>query len=68
MSCSGATDRPVLFAADIFDGARIGEDVFTWEAFERTARRLCHLYSMHNTILYCDTGSGTCSFTHCHNG
>ena len=54
MSCSGATDRPVLFAADVFDGARIGEDVFTWEAFERTARRLCHLYLMHNTILYCD--------------
>ena len=54
LSCSGATDRPVLFAADIFDGARIGEDVFTREAFERTADRLCHLYSLHNTILYCD--------------
>ena len=54
MSCSGATDRPVLFAADIFDGARIGEDVFTREAFRRTADRLCHLYSLHNTILYCD--------------
>ena len=54
MSCSGATDRPVLFAADVFDGARIGEDVFTREAFERTADRLCHLYSLHNTILYCD--------------
>ena len=54
MSCSGATDRPVLFAADIFDGARIGEDVFTWDAFERTAERLCHLYSLHNTMIYCD--------------
>ena len=54
MSCSGATDRPVLFAADVFDGARIGEDVFTRDAFERTADRLCHLYPLHNTVLYCD--------------
>ena len=54
MSCSGATDRPVLFAADVFDGARIGEDVFTWDAFGRTAERLCHLYSLHNTMIYCD--------------
>ena len=54
LSCSGATDRPVLFAADVFDGARIGEDVFTWDAFGRTADRLCHLYPLHNTVLYCD--------------
>ena len=54
MSCSGGSDRTVLFASDIFDGGRIGEDVFTWEAFEDTANRLCHLYSLHNTIIYCD--------------
>ena len=54
MSCSGESDRSVLFAADVFDGARIGGDVFTWQAFETTAERLCHLYSLHNTVLYCD--------------
>lgn len=54
MSCSGGSDRSVLFASDIFDGGRIGEDVFTWEAFEDTAKRLCHLYSLHNTVIYCD--------------
>lgn len=54
MSCSGESDRTVLFGADIFDGARIGGDVFTWQAFEGTADRLCHLYSLHNTVLYCD--------------
>ena len=54
MSCSGESDRSVLLAADVFDGARIGGDVFTWQAFETTAERLCHLYSLHNTVLYCD--------------
>ena len=54
MSCSGEQDRSVLFGADIFDGARVGGDVFTWQAFEVTAERLCHLYALHNTVLYCD--------------
>ena len=54
MSCSGESDRSVLFAADVFDGARIGGDVFTWAAFEMTAHRLCHFYPLHNTVLYCD--------------
>ena len=54
MSCSGESDRSVLFAADIFDGARIGGDVFTFDAFRTTAARLCHLYALHNTVLYCD--------------
>ena len=54
MSCSGESDRSVLFGADIFDGARIGGDVFSFDAFRTTAKRLCHLYALHNTILYCD--------------
>ena len=54
MSCSGGSDRSVLFAADLFDGARIGEDVFSWQDFTTTVDRLCHLYSLHNTVLYCD--------------
>lgn len=54
MSCSGGSDRSVLFAADLFDGARIGEDVFSFASFTETADRLCHLYSLHNTLVYCD--------------
>ncbi len=54
MSCSGEIDRSVLFAADLFDGARIGGDVFSWSDFSGTVSRLCHLYSLHNTVFYCD--------------
>ena len=30
LSCSGEFDREILCAADLFDAARIGGDVFTW--------------------------------------
>ncbi len=53
LSCSGE-DRTVRFAADLFDGARIGDDVFHWESFCDTVQRLSPLYSLHNTVLYCD--------------
>lgn len=55
MSCSGFWDREVLCTADIFDGARIGEDIFTWEDFiQNFLERIMRLYSLHNNMMYCD--------------
>lgn len=55
LSCSGELDKSVLTYADLFDGARIGGDVFKWEEFiDSIVRRLHRLYSLHNTVLYCD--------------
>ncbi len=55
LSCSGELDKSVLNYADLFDGARIGGDVFKWEEFiDSVIRRLYRLYHLHNTVLYCD--------------
>ena len=54
MSCDGSSDRSVLFAADLFDGARISGDIFEWKEFKVAVGRICRLYSLHNTVLYCD--------------
>jgi hypothetical protein len=55
LSCSGEADRDVLFAADLFDGARIGGDIFTWQEFiDFFVARVLRFYPYHNTVLYCD--------------
>ena len=55
LSCSGNNDRYVLTAGDLFDGARIGGDIFTWEEFKRSlVERVLRVYPYHNTLLYCD--------------
>lgn len=55
MSCAGGWDRVVLFAADVFDGARIGEDIFSWNDFiENFMKRIMRLYPLHNNLFYCD--------------
>ena len=53
LSCSGE-ERTVRFAADIFDAARVGEDVFHFASFADTVEKLSRLYPLHNTVLYCD--------------
>lgn len=55
LSCAGAADREIRFAADIFDGARIGGDIFTWKEFvEHFAARIVRMYPYHNVLFYCD--------------
>ena len=55
LSCAGEWDRAVLFASDIFDGARIGGDIFSWEEFRRNfLERIMRFYSLHNNVFYCD--------------
>ncbi len=55
MSCSGGNDRANLFAIDIFDGGRIGEDIFSWEEFYNNfIKRIMRFYPLHNNVFYCD--------------
>ena len=55
LSCAGEWDRAVLFASDIFDAARIGGDIFSWDEFILNfLERIMRFYSYHNTLFYCD--------------
>ena len=55
LSCAGPSDRAVTFAADIFDGARIGDDIFGWQDFVANfVNRIMRFYPLHNVMLYCD--------------
>ena len=54
LSCSGARDSTILWASDIFDAARVGEDVFTWDEYRMTIGRVMDLYPLHNIQIYLD--------------
>ena len=55
LSCAGEWDRAVLFASDIFDAARIGGDIFSWDEFILNfLERIMRFYAYHNTLFYCD--------------
>lgn len=52
MSCSGHGMRDITFAADLFDGARIGGDVFDWDDFVRAALRRAFTYLCFHGIIF----------------
>ncbi len=54
LSCSGATQPSVLWASDIFDAARIGDDIFTWEENLSNIKRIQEFYPLHNIQLHVD--------------
>ncbi len=55
LSCAGAADREVRFAMDLFDGARIGGDIFNWQEFLSSfVMRVLRFYPYHNVQVYCD--------------
>jgi hypothetical protein len=55
LSCSGQGTRDVLGAADIFDAARIGGDIFRWSEFiSQCVARVMKYYYCHNVLLYND--------------
>lgn len=55
MSCSGGTTRVMTFAADYFDGARIGGDIFSWEEFvSECVDKVLKYYVYHNVLWYAD--------------
>ena len=55
MSCSGETHRDITFAMDLFDGGRIGGDVFTWNEFiEFSLKKILRYICFNNIVLYTD--------------
>lgn len=55
MSCSGNCTRDILFAADYFDGARIGGDIFKWDEFiSQCIDKVFKYYVYHNVLWYAD--------------
>jgi hypothetical protein len=53
--CAGISARDVLGAADIFDAARIGGDIFRWSEFiSQCVARIMKFYCCHNVIFYND--------------
>ncbi|MDF2922581.1 MAG: alpha-galactosidase [Paenibacillaceae bacterium] len=55
MSCSGTVTRDITFAADYFDGARVGGDIFKWEEFVDQCLDRAHKYYLyHNVLWYAD--------------
>ena len=55
MSCSGEIDYVNLAAIDIFDGGRIGGDIFSWKDFRRWGvDRILSYQPFHNTAFWGD--------------
>ncbi len=55
LSCSCPKDSDILWASDIFDAGRVGEDIFKWEEFlKEGAGRTLRFLPLHNNVLYAD--------------
>lgn len=55
MSCHGEASRDITFACDLFDGARVGADIFKWEDFlSYCVERIFKYYPLHNVVQYTD--------------
>ena len=55
LSCSGSSERDTTFATDLFDAARIGGDIFTWQDYlDQAVDLVLHYYPLHNTAYYAD--------------
>ena len=55
LSCCGSSERDTTFATDLFDAARIGNDIFTWQDYlDQAVDLVLHYYPLHNTAYYAD--------------
>ncbi len=54
LSCSGATNSAILWASDLFDAARIGDDIFSWEEHLINIKRIAEFYPLHNIQFHVD--------------
>ena len=55
LSCMGSTRRDTVFAIDLFDAARIGADIFSWDEFkEQGINQVLQYYYLHNLSYYAD--------------
>ncbi len=54
LSCSGSANSSILWASDIFDAARIGDDIFTWQEHIKNIGRIEEFYPLHNIQFHAD--------------
>lgn len=55
LSCSCPKDSSLLYAADMFDAARVGEDIFEWSEFlKEGVDRVLRFQPLNNVVLYAD--------------
>ena len=55
LSCAAIKDADFLWAADIFDAGRVGNDIFEWEEFiKEGVERTLKFYPLHNILIYPD--------------
>ena len=55
LACSGNNQSDVIWANDLFDAARIGLDIFSWQEFiDNCVYRTMEFYPFHNIQLYND--------------
>ena len=53
LSC-GSAEEVILWGTGVFDAARIGPDLFTWEKYLVTLGRIRSYYAMHSNTVYAD--------------
>ena len=54
LSCSGANNASVLWGSDVFDAARVGDDIFTWQEHLDNLRRIQEFYPLHTIQFHVD--------------
>ncbi len=54
LSCSGANNASVLWGSDVFNAARVGDDIFTWQEHLDNLRRIQEFYPLHTIQLHVD--------------
>ncbi len=54
LSCAGVNNASVLWASDVFDAARVGDDIFTWEEHLKNLRRIQEFYPLHTIQMHVD--------------
>ena len=55
LSCCGVYDSDVLWGADMFDAARVGDDIFAWKEFVKEGvGKAARYYPFHNVVFYND--------------
>ena len=55
LSCAGSTNAEILWASDLFDAARIGDDIFSWEDYLKNCiDKVLMFYPLHNIQFYND--------------
>ena len=53
LSC-GSAEEVILWGSGVFDAARIGPDLFTWEKYLVNLGRLRSYYALHTNVMYAD--------------